>query len=145
MALMLLAAGGAAAWKLDWAELTKSAEEPPAGGESRFVEIPALMVPVVQDARPLENLALSVQLEVAGAEAEERAQERLPLLTDAMLTELYGVVALRYVLKRDDSMEIIRERLARAAREVLGEEALRNVLLTSFDRRPVNRRSSRDG
>lgn len=143
--LMLLAAGGAAAWKLGLPMLEGDPDAPPPVVESRFVPVPALAVPVLRGGALVEQFELVIQVEVAGAAGERRVEERLPLLTDALVTELYGVVAMRYVLEREDGLEIVRERLSAAASRVLGEETLRQVLLTSINRRPGPQVRSRSG
>lgn len=136
-ALMLLAAGGAAGWKFGLPMLqADAAEVAPTPVESRFVPLPGLAVPILRDGVLVEQFELTIQLEVAGPEGEKRTEQRLPLLTDALVTELYGVVALRHVLQREDGVETVRERLTLVAERVLGEDMLRQVLLTSINRRP---------
>lgn len=138
--LMLLAAAGAVGWKfglpLLQADAAQAHDGAPVRVESRFVPLPALAVPVLRNGALVEQFELSIQIEVAGPAGEKRTEERMPLLTDALVTELYGVVALRHVLQREDGVEILRERLAAAAGRVLGDDVLRQVLLTSINRRP---------
>lgn len=140
VALMLLAAGGAAGWKFGLpmlqADAAQAGESTPPAVESRFVAMPALAVPVLRNGALVEQFELTIQLEVAGPAGEKRTQERMPLLTDALVTELYGVVALRHVLQREDGVETVRERLTVVAERILGADALRQVLLTSINRRP---------
>ena len=58
-------------------------------------------------------------------------------LRDAMLSELHGMYAIRYVQERGYDLPIVRERLSEAAERVLGEGSVIRVMLKDVSKRAL--------
>jgi len=104
----------------------------PAGLE--FVELAPMTFPVMRDGQVSELMTYTVRLEVADQAAEDLVKARAPAVRDAMLSELHGLYAYRFVQQRDDKVALIKRRLLTAARGAVDAD-VRAVLVQGLTRR----------
>lgn len=105
--------------------------------QSEYVELKPLSIPVMQEGRVTQLLTMVVSLEVAGESGLEAVAGRRPRLRDAMLSELHGLYAYSFVRERKDKMQLIKLRLLKAGRELLGDQ-LRGVHIQAIQGRDVS-------
>ena len=89
---------------------------------SEFVEMKPLSIPVMQEGQVTKLLTLVVSLEVAGNKGLTAVSNNRPQLRDAMLSELHGLYSLRFVRENDDSITLVKRRLGRVAKDILGNK-----------------------
>lgn len=107
---------------------------------SEFVEMKPLAVPVMQEGRVTKLLTLVINLEVAGNKGLEAVAAKRAVLRDAMLSELHGLYSLSFVRDNDNQMTLVKKRLLKTGRDVLGQK-LRGVYVKAVQGRDVNQES----
>lgn len=107
------------------------------GRGSEFVEMKPLSLPIMQEGRVTELRTLVISLEVAGTKGMQSVSSSRPQLRDAMLEELHGLYSLRFVRDHEDEMQIVRTRLLKRGKAILGDE-LRGVYVQAVQGRDVN-------
>jgi flagellar basal body-associated protein FliL len=134
VAVLLLAAGGFAAWKFLLGGGKPATETPeaaaPASATPTYVALDPFVVPVIRDDRVARQVALTVKLELQGGAAKTLVNEKMPLLRDALLTRLHAVLS-RGGLDNGQSFDAVRVKrqfLAECDR-VLGKGVVREVLI----------------
>ncbi|MBK1697935.1 flagellar basal body-associated FliL family protein [Rhodovibrio salinarum] len=142
--VVLVAGGGTAGW---WFGLrgepfpfgsAQASEGNPAeesASTSSYVELDPMTFPVMRDGQVRELMTYVVQLEVPNEAAEESVRAREPAVRDAMLSELHGLYAYRFISDREDKMDLVKRRLLKAAQREVDAD-VQAVLLKGFNRRP---------
>ncbi len=141
--VLLVAGGGAAGW---WFGLrgepfpfasAQASEGDPAGASPAvgFVELDPLTFPVMRDGQVRELVTYVVRLEVPDEAAEAAVKARAPAVRDAMLSELHGLYAYRFIHERADKMGLVKRRLRAAAQRASAAD-VRSVLLKGLSNRP---------
>lgn len=131
---VLALGGGAASTYLGfWSPLAliSSSEAPAephaAGPEIAFVDVPRIVLTVPGERT--QTLALTVMIEVA-PEAKAQALALMPRITDSYNGFLSRIDSSAF--SRRGILEIIRAELATRTRFVLGDDAVRDLLITEF-------------
>lgn len=101
--------------------------ESPALPAVHFVEVPRILLSLPGE-RP-RTLAMSVLIDVTPA-SEALARQLMPRLSDAFTTFLADIDPAAF--ERRGILDIVRLELATRARFVLGEEAVRDLLITEY-------------
>lgn len=120
----------------------KKAEKKSGHGEEaadvHFVELDALILPIVGKDGVSQVVSLVVALEVGDEAAAEEVKLMTPRLKDAFIRDLYGS------LNREAAMTggvvqvgAIKKRLTEISKKVLGEEVVQDVLLQVVSQRPI--------
>lgn len=144
--VLVLGGGGAAgAW---WFYLREppgaQAAEAGEGGENaarkRFVELDPMVFPIIREGQVILHLTLAVAFELDTARPVDEITRTLPLLRDAVFSELHSVFALRYVQERGYDLPFVKDRARLAGERILGAGEIRTVLLQH-----VNERKPRNG
>ena len=136
LALLLVAS-----WPVVALAQTEAAEESgEEGGEEteatgpQFVRVGPVNVPVLQDGRISQYLMLTVALQVEDAEKAKQVEAYMPLLKDAYLSSLYGVL---HSVGGPDLVDVnlVRRKLEEANHRVLPEGLVTNVLIQQIEQR----------
>ncbi|MFA5591960.1 MAG: flagellar basal body-associated FliL family protein [Micavibrio sp.] len=105
---------------------------------SEFVQIDALIFPVIGERGLSQTISLVVTIEAPDTLAAEEVRRLMPRLKDAYIQDIYGS------LSRAESMENgavriapLKARLSRISHQVLGEEKVSDVLLQIVHQRPL--------
>jgi len=139
VALILLLGGGGAAW---WflmgpgaqqaAEMIAEANKP----EPAFLPIePPLVVSLIQEGAVTHHVTMQVNLMLADNHDLPAATARLPLLRDALLTELHSLFALRLVRNAGFESTLVKQRLLEVCQRQLGAGVVTDILLREIERR----------
>ncbi|MBK1668648.1 hypothetical protein CKO28_11470 [Rhodovibrio sodomensis] len=147
LVVLLVAGGGTAGWwfglrgePFPFASAHASEGDPTESApESWFVELNPLTFPVMRDGQVRELVTYVVQLEVPDEAAEAAVKARAPALRDAMLSELHGLYAYRFIHERSDKIPLVKRHLHAAAQREVSVD-VRAVLLKSLDTRPQQAR-----
>jgi flagellar protein FliL len=103
-----------------------------------FVEMDALILPIVDNEGVQQVVSIVVALEVAGEANAAKVKAMAPRLKDAYIQDLYGVLNKHSALK-DGVIQIapIKERLNVATKKVMGDDTVHEVLLQVVQQRPI--------
>ena len=96
----------------------------------RYVKIEPLFIPIIGDKGLSENVSISIVIEVPDSERAQVVRTNEPLLTDAFIHDMYSV--LNNSSGRRDGVvrvDVIKDRLNRSSRRILGDENVNDVLL----------------
>jgi len=96
----------------------------------RYVKIEPLFIPIIGDKGLSENVSISIVIEVPDSERAQVVRTNEPLLTDAFIHDMYSV--LNNSSGRRDGVvrvDVIKDRLNRTSRRILGDENVNDVLL----------------
>lgn len=133
LALVALAAGFASSFLGFWSPLglfagdKPAAEEQAAVPEVSFVDVPRIVL-TIPGARP-QTLAMTVKIEVLPAD-KAMALTLMPRIVDSYNGFLSQIDAAAF--GRRGILEIVRAELATRTRFVLGDNAVRDLLITEF-------------
>jgi hypothetical protein len=133
--LLLLAGGGYAGWIYGKPMLEKmQAERAKAAAAPLYVSMDPLVVPVIENNVVTHHLTISISLEVAGQAASEKLREGMPRIVDAFNSELYGLLAIRFVREGGLELPLVKKRLLVAGERELGPGVVTDVLIRGVDR-----------
>ena len=137
----LVAGGGFGAW---WfllrlpanTELAEESEQT-SGEPPSFVELTPLVLPLIQEGQVTQHITYKIVLEV-----EYRDEDQVYLaqrqLTDAYISELHGLLALRYVRDMNNPLPFMEQRLLKVSDRLLGPGVVDAVLLSELSaRKPI--------
>lgn len=140
--LLLLGGAGGAGW---WFFLR---EQPEAGSAeaveeesliraTRVLRLDPIILPVIREGQVMLHVTVVVVIELVKAVPLTELRVFSQPLRDAMLSELHGMYAIRYVQERGYDLPIIRERLSEAAKRVLGAGSVKKVILKDLNKRAL--------
>jgi hypothetical protein len=139
---LFLGGGGAAAWWFLMREQTEgelaviSAEEATALiSMIRVLRLDPIVLPVVREGQVTLHISAVVVIELTKGLEREGLREISEPLRDAMLSELYGIYAVRYVQERGYDIPIVRQRLSLAAERILGDGTVKSIRLQDITKR----------
>jgi len=138
--LILLGGGGAAAW---WYFLRPQEE----GAEPVVEEVPPPVlsqiaagpfpVTVIKDGKPTREFWFQINLIFDSPEKEAWVNARLPLVQDAMITELHGLLPRKIVEQEGYQPDFLRERLRKALGEKFGADRFHDVTIVNMQIRDL--------
>ena len=132
--VLLLIGGGVGAWLLtaggDPEEGTVVEAPPP---DPAFVELGYLVLPLIQEGRVTHHVELRIVLDVDKAD-EKDIEAAIPKIFDRFLTEVHGLLALRFVQQAPNPRELLRDRLRLLSKRLLGTAVVNDVLIPEFKR-----------
>lgn len=104
----------------------------------KFVELNALILPIIDDSGVTQTVSLVVAIEVADAIQEAQVKLLAPRLQDAYIQDMYGMLN-RKASTEGGVIEVgkLKERLNRVTTGVLGEGAFNDVLLQVVNQRRI--------
>jgi len=139
VALILLLGGGGAAW---WFLMGPGAEKTseliaeinkPA---PVFIAInPPFVISLIQEGEVTHHITMQVTLLLNDDYDEDVTVMRMPLLRDALLTELHSLFALRLVRNAGFESPLVKERLMEICDRQLGKGVVGDILLREVERR----------
>jgi flagellar FliL protein len=104
----------------------------------KFVQLDAMILPIIDDSGVTQTVSLVVAIEVADDVEEANVKLLAPRLKDAYIQDMYGM------LNRKASMEggviqaaKLKDRLNKVTAKVLGQDQFNDVLLQVVNQRPI--------
>lgn len=131
--ILLLLGSGAAWWFILQAPNEPQVVEQPPPPPPEFVELTPMVLPLIQEGKVVQHLTLKVVLEVpAGTVDDITSAERQ--LTDALFSELHGLLAMRYVREQQDMPGFLARRLLMVSERLMGRGVILKVLVSELAR-----------
>ena len=135
-AVLALVLGGGVAYYLFLGD-SESSRAALVSTKPGYVAIDSLAAPVMREGRLSHYIHLVATVEVADEDNIERVANRKPALRDAFLRALYRVpIGTEGEVSALD-LKAVKSRLLKAAREIVGEGVVGDVLLTRSVRGPA--------
>ena len=138
--LVVAAGGGAATWWFLLRAPEEVAEAAPVAmvEPPEFVQFEPLVLPLIHQGQVTHHVTMTVVVETtAGGKEQVLLAKRQ--LTDAYLSELYGLLARRFVRRQPNAIPLLRRRLLVVSDRLLGPGVVTDVLLAEPSRRrPVS-------
>lgn len=125
--VVFLAGCGAAAWLfLLRGDETEEIAEPVAQPVPTYIEFEPLVLPLIQRGQVTQHVTYQIKIEVDRTNEQEvyLAERRL---TDAFISELHGLLALRYVREMDNALPFLQGRLLLVSERVLGPGVVESI------------------
>lgn len=144
VALVVLAGGGAGAYyflkpkdanaETAAAETKKDKPEGPVA----YVEMDPFVLSVVDKTQTHQFVSIAVALEVSDPQKVSEVEQKMPKLTDAYLTEMYGTFAQKALAEGGSiPLDVVRQKLKRITNDVMGEGVVDDVLMQMLNQHPV--------
>lgn len=103
-----------------------------------FVELDALILPIIDETGVTQTVSLVVAIEVADEKTAALVETQKPRLKDAYIQKMYGILNNRAALKGGViQVDQIKQQLNEISDKVLGEDVVEDVLLQVVQQRPV--------
>src|SRR3546814_19105751 len=97
---------------------------------------PPLVISLIQENEVTHHVTMQLTLLLADGEDLATTSDALPLLRDAVLTELHSLFALRLVRNAGFESDLVKQRLLLICGELLGKGVVSEILLREVERRP---------
>ncbi|MGD1878251.1 MAG: flagellar basal body-associated protein FliL [Kiloniellaceae bacterium] len=138
VALILLLGGGGAAW---WFLLGPGAEQTSDliaeinKPDPIFIPVdPPLVISLIQGGEVTHHVTMQVTLLLGDDTEVEETTRRMPLLRDALLTEMHSLFALRLVRNAGFESGLVKQRLLEVCGRQLGKGVVTEILLREVER-----------
>jgi len=139
LALILLLSGGGAAWWFVMGPGAEQASEMIAEinkPEPVFLTVePPLVISLIQEGEVTHHVTMGLNLLLADDHDLEQTTHRMPVLRDALLTELHSLFALRLVRNAGFESALVKQRLLLVCERQLGKGIVSDILLREIERR----------
>lgn len=139
VALILLLGGGGAAW---WFVMGPGAEKTSeliaeiSKPDPVFIAInPPFVISLIQEGEVTHHITMQLTLLLNDDYDEDVTTKRMPLLRDALLTELHSLFALRLVRNAGFESPLVKERLMEVCDRQLGKGVVGEILMREVERR----------
>jgi flagellar protein FliL len=142
---VLLLDSTAGAWMsthpAQWLGIKAYAERKMGGEEAKkhsYVEFDNLSLPILYDNGLSQTVSFRVVIEVPDSQRAKVVEGIKPRLTDAFIHDMYGVWN-KDQAYRDGlvHVDVIKDRLSRSSRRILGDENVNDIVLEVVDQRPM--------
>jgi hypothetical protein len=116
----------------------KEARQAEEAKQHRFLKFKTLSLPILDDTGLSQAVSFSVVIEVPDGRRAQLVRANEPRLTDAYIHDMYGVWR-KDAAYRDGvvHVDVIKDRLSRSSRRILGDENVNDVSLEVVDQRPM--------
>lgn len=138
--ILLLGGGGAAWWFLmgPGAERTTELMAEISKPKPVFVSVdPPLVIALIQEGEVTHHVTMQLNLVLDDDNDLEETTRRMPLLRDALLTEMHSLFALRLVRDAGYESDLVKQRLLQVCARQLGKGIVSDVLLRVVEQRQV--------
>lgn len=106
--------------------------------EILYVHLNPIIVPILSDKGATQIITLVVAIEVPDNESVGIVERNRIRLTDAFLTDMYGVLDKNQLIKNGYiDIERVKSRLNKITKRVVGEERISGVMLEAVQQRKV--------
>lgn len=141
VAVILLLGGGGATW---WFLMGPGAEQ----ADELIAEInkpkpvfvpvdPPLVISLIQEGEVTHHVTMQLNLMLDDDGNLDETTRRMPLLRDALLTELHSLFSLRLVRNAGFESDLVKQRLMQVCARQLGKGIVSDILLREVEQRPT--------
>ena len=109
------------------------------GNQPQFFRLLPFNIPVIHEGRVVNQVSLIVSIETFGLADKEKVMAARYKLQNAFLRDLYGVVAVHQGNGHPVLADSVKIRLKRLARNMLGHDVVKDVLIESAINMRLNR------
>lgn len=103
-----------------------------------FVSLDVLVLPIIDEVGVTQTVTLVISLEVPDAATAEEVKHLSPRLKDAFIQDMYGALNRKNVMNKGVlQVSVVKDRLNRVSKKVMGEGKVNDVLLQVVQQRSV--------
>lgn len=139
VAVILLLGGGGATWWFLMGPGAEQADELIAEinkPKPIFVPIdPPLVITLIQEGEVTHHVTMQLNLMLGDDNDLGETTRRMPLLRDALLTEMHSLFALRLVRDAGFESDLVKQRLMQVCERQLGQGTVADILLRRVEQR----------
>jgi hypothetical protein len=99
------------------------------GEDGHYIQVDALTAPVIVRQRVRHHILLTLSIEVPRVSDKNQVARVMPRLRDAMLRDLYAAPIVREEDSGHLDLESLRERMLAVARQTVGTDIIKDVLV----------------
>lgn len=108
------------------------------GHELNYVDMHSIILPIVDKSGVSQTVSMSLSLEAKSLWAADNVRAMSPKLKDAYIQDIYGVLSRHAALKGGViQIDLIKERLKRVSKRVMGDDSIVDVMIQVVQQRPV--------
>jgi len=136
--ILLLGGGGAAWWFLmgPGAEKTTEMIAEITRPEPAFLPVePPLVITLIQENEVTHHVTMQLSMLMADKHDIPEVTRKMPLLRDALLTELHSLFALRFVRNAGFESGVVKDRLMQVCERELGKDIVSDILIRELEQR----------
>jgi hypothetical protein len=102
-------------------------------GAPSYVRFAPIFIPIIQGDQVTRQIGVTLMLELAKGQEKEPIEQKRLQLNDAFVRDLYAFFQQRAGVKSNDIDEMyLKDRLLKVADNIIGEKAVREVLIQQF-------------
>ena len=101
------------------------------GNQPQYFKLLPFNIPVIRDGGVVNQISFIISIETFGLTDKDKVIAARLQLQNAFLRDLYGVIALRHGDDRPYVAESVKIRLTRLAKNIVGGNAVKDVLIES--------------
>lgn len=102
-------------------------------GAPSYVRFPPIFIPIIQGDQVTRQIGVTLMLELEKGKEKEPIEAKRIQLNDAFVRDLYAFFQQRAGVKSNDIDEMyLKDRLLKVADNVIGDKAVREVLIEQF-------------
>jgi hypothetical protein len=109
------------------------------GNQPQFFKLLPFNIPVIRNGAVVNQISFVISIETFGQTDKEKVIKARLKLQNAFLRDLYGVMALRHGDGRPYIAESVKIRLTRLAKNIVGGNAVKDVLIESSINMPLKK------
>ena len=132
--LVLGGGGGAAAWWYYFRAPETAEDEAPAGPQLSQIELDTIPITVVRNGRPTYQFFFRIVLMFDDPLKMDQVQHELPVVYDAVTTELHQLLGRKQIEQTGFEEPLIRQRLDRIVKARIGDGKIYKVSIRAMER-----------
>ena len=132
--LVLGGGGGAAAWWYYFRAPETVEDEAPAGPQLSQIELDTIPITVVRNGRPTYQFFFRIVLMFDDPLKMDQVQHELPVVYDAVTTELHQLLGRKQIEQAGFEEPLIRQRLDRIVKARIGDGKIYKVSIRAMER-----------
>jgi len=132
--LVLGGGGGAAAWWYYFRAPEIAEDEAPAGPQLSQIELDTIPITVVRNGRPTYQFFFRIVLMFDDPLKMDQVQHELPVVYDAVTTELHQLLGRKQIEQTGFEEPLIRQRLDRIVKARIGDGKIYKVSIRAMER-----------
>ena len=101
------------------------------GNQPQFFKLLPFNIPVIRDGKVVSQVSMIISIETFGQADKEKVMAARLKLQNAFLRDLYGIIAVRHGGGRPFVAESVKIRLTRLAKNIMGGDVVKDVLIES--------------
>ena len=110
------------------------------GNHPQFFKLLPFNIPVIRDGNVISQVSMIISIETFGLDDKDKVIAARRKLQNAFIRDLYGVISVRHGTGRPFVAESVKFRLTRLAKNIVGQDVVKSVLIESVYNMQIQKR-----